>query len=139
MPVYEFYCTPCHTLFAFYSKKVTTNARPSCPRCGSQLERRVSLCSIPERNGKKKDIDALPLSEARLSEGMHKLEREVQKLRDQDPRQAQRMLQKFTAMTGVRFNEMFDKLPARSPDDDGSAADTPAEDAPARDPRLYEL
>jgi len=139
MPIYEFYCAPCNTLFSFYSKTINTAAQPACPRCGTALARRVSLCSIPERSKKVRDIDALPLSEARLSEGMRRLEREVEKLREQDPRQARRMLQKFTRMTGVRFNELFEKNAARAAEEDTAGEGPRPGETPARDPRLYEL
>ncbi len=43
MPVYEFYCPDCHTIFNFFSRRVNTAARPACPRCERpELERQVS-------------------------------------------------------------------------------------------------
>ncbi len=41
MPIYEFYCPDCDTLFNFFSSRIDTAARPDCPRCGRRgLERR---------------------------------------------------------------------------------------------------
>ena len=33
MPIYEFYCPDCHTVFSFFSSAVDTAASPACPRC----------------------------------------------------------------------------------------------------------
>ena len=46
MPIYEFYCPDCHTIFNFFSARIETEKRPDCPRCGrSKLERRMSVFS----------------------------------------------------------------------------------------------
>jgi len=34
MPIYEFYCEPCHTIYNFFSRSVNTGKRPACPKCG---------------------------------------------------------------------------------------------------------
>src|SRR5512145_1150123 len=47
MPVYEFYCAECHTIFNFLSRRVNTEKRPDCPRCGRpELERQVSSFAV---------------------------------------------------------------------------------------------
>lgn len=41
MPIYELYCADCDTLFNFFSSRIDTTTRPTCPRCKArQLERR---------------------------------------------------------------------------------------------------
>ncbi|MCL1921947.1 MAG: zinc ribbon domain-containing protein, partial [Kiritimatiellaeota bacterium] len=42
MPLYEFYCEPCHTVFTFRAMRVDTETRPSCPVCKAPLKREVS-------------------------------------------------------------------------------------------------
>lgn len=42
MPLYEFYCEPCHTVFTFRSRRVDTTTVPPCPVCGKPLRREVS-------------------------------------------------------------------------------------------------
>jgi len=37
MPIYEFYCEDCNTLFNFFSRTVNTDKQPPCPRCRKQL------------------------------------------------------------------------------------------------------
>ena len=47
MPIYEFYCGDCHTVYNFFARTRSTTKRPSCPRCGRQdLERQVSRFAI---------------------------------------------------------------------------------------------
>ena len=46
MPIYEFYCADCHTIFNFLARK-TSSVVPGCPRCDRRrLERRVSAFAI---------------------------------------------------------------------------------------------
>ncbi|MCP4369614.1 MAG: hypothetical protein GY797_16110 [Deltaproteobacteria bacterium] len=33
MPIYEFYCADCHTIYNFFSLKINTETVPKCPRC----------------------------------------------------------------------------------------------------------
>ena len=47
MPVYEFYCADCHTIFNFLSRSASTARIPACPRCARQgLEKQVSVFAI---------------------------------------------------------------------------------------------
>ncbi|MDP3283707.1 MAG: zinc ribbon domain-containing protein, partial [Desulfobacterales bacterium] len=33
MPIYEFYCQDCNTIYNFFSKSVNTKKSPNCPMC----------------------------------------------------------------------------------------------------------
>jgi putative FmdB family regulatory protein len=47
VPIYEFYCSDCHTVFNFFAKRVNTEKRPACPRCGrAKLERKLSRFAV---------------------------------------------------------------------------------------------
>ena len=141
MPIYEFFCKPCNTIFSFFSRKVDTTAKPRCPRCSGCLERRVSMFSFREPSKQKKDVEQMPLAEKQLQEGMQKLGKEVERLKEEDPAQADRMLQRFTDMTGVRFNEMYaneGELPGDKEDPDREPS-SDATNEPLRDSNLYEL
>ena len=42
MPIYEFYCQQCNTVYNFFSKTVNTEKTPYCPTCKDiKLERRM--------------------------------------------------------------------------------------------------
>ena len=50
MPIYEFYCPDCHTIFNFLSKSINTTKRPHCPKCkGRKLRREVSSFALTGR------------------------------------------------------------------------------------------
>jgi putative FmdB family regulatory protein len=52
MPIYEFYCIDCHTVYNFFARTCNTTKRPSCPRCGRpKLERRMSTFAISSGRG----------------------------------------------------------------------------------------
>lgn len=42
MPFYEFYCSDCHLILNFFSRKVDTESIPKCPHCHEDIERLIS-------------------------------------------------------------------------------------------------
>ncbi len=113
MPVYECYCPDCHTIFSFFSRRVDTETRPACPRCGRpNLDRQVSLFAISkgrpetEGGGVGGDLD-LPagMDEERLMRAFASLEGEMGNLDDEDPRQAARVMRKLFESAGLRLGD----------------------------------
>ena len=45
MPIYEFYCPDCNTLFNFFSSRINTEKKPDCPKCGRKELDRDYVCS----------------------------------------------------------------------------------------------
>jgi putative FmdB family regulatory protein len=44
MPIYEFYCKRCNTVYNFFSKTVNTSKNPLCPKCKrAKLVRQMSV------------------------------------------------------------------------------------------------
>ena len=87
MPIYEFYCTDCHRIFSFLSRRVNTEGRPACPRCHrAELQRRPSAFAISKNRAEEKAPD-LPagFDEARLEQAMSALATEGQALEGDDP------------------------------------------------------
>ncbi len=107
MPMYEFYCADCHTIFTFFSRKVNTAARPSCPKCGRpRLDRQISQFAVTGRAGDEGEgAPDLPVSEARMERAIQELAKEAENIRDDDPRQAARLMRKFTSMTGMELGK----------------------------------
>lgn len=107
MPVYEFYCPDCHTIYNFLSRRVNTAAAPSCPRCRRpHLERQVSVFAISRgRSGKEGEAegdDGLPdLDEVRMEQAMEALAAEAEGMDENDPRQAARMMRKLYGAMGM--------------------------------------
>lgn len=120
MPIYEFYCEDCHTIFNFLSRRIDTETRPDCPRCGRpELERQLSLFAIsknrPEKGeGEGDDEDALPdVDEAKLMEAVDSLSREAENLNEDDPRQMAQMLRKLYGATGLPMGPGMEEAMSR--------------------------
>ncbi len=99
MPIYEFYCGPCHTLFNFFSSRVNTSATPPCPKCGQGLTRQLSLFSTI---GRAKEDEGIPdLDERRMERVMQDLAREAESINEDDPQQMARIMRRFTEQAGM--------------------------------------
>ncbi len=47
MPIYEYYCRPCHTIYSFFARRLADPKPPVCPRCGATpLDKQVSRFAI---------------------------------------------------------------------------------------------
>ncbi len=106
MPVYEFYCADCHTVFNFFSRRVNTEKRPDCPRCGRlELERQVSLFAYS--SGKKEEpVEGMPdLNEDKLEKAMMGLAGEMEGVDENDPRQMARFMRRLKDTTGMNLGQ----------------------------------
>ena len=91
MPIYEFYCGKCNTIYNFFSRTINTEKIPDCPRCKDvKLKRKISLFS--SISGRKEDRGAdaaIPnFDEAKMEKAMAMLADEAGKINENDPRQA---------------------------------------------------
>jgi putative FmdB family regulatory protein len=102
MPIYEFYCTPCNTVFSFFSQGVNTAKIPACPVCRRPLKRQMSLFAKVSR-GKEAPAgdDMPPIDEAKMEKAMAMLAGEAEKINEDDPRQAAQLMRKLTDATGL--------------------------------------
>jgi putative FmdB family regulatory protein len=107
MPVYEFYCSDCHTVFNFLSRQVNTDKRPTCPRCGRpELERQVSRFAI-SKNRPEADADGLPvgMDDAKMEQAMMALAGEMEGVDENDPRAMAKFMRKFSEVTGMSLGD----------------------------------
>lgn len=104
MPIYEFYCSDCNTIFNFFSKTVNTAKKPKCPKCKKKtLSRQVSLFAFTGKAKETGDMDDLPLDESKMERAMQMLAGEADKINEDDPRQAAHLMRKLTDMTGLKL------------------------------------
>lgn len=102
MPVYEFYCSDCHIIFNFLSRRVNTEKRPACPRCGRpELERQVSRFAFSKGRGEDLPEGLPDIDEERMEKAMEALAGEMEGVDENDPRQMARFMRKFTEATGM--------------------------------------
>jgi putative FmdB family regulatory protein len=104
MPIYEFYCQDCNTIFNFFSKTVNTRKKPKCPKCKiSTLSRRMSTFAFTGRASEDSDSDDLPFDEGKMEKAMHMLASEAENINEDDPRQAANLMRKLTDATGLEL------------------------------------
>lgn len=103
MPIYEFYCGKCHTIYSFFSKTINTTTVPRCPKCKSDtMTRQVSLFAVTGRASEDAEME-MPFDEQRLERAMALLGREAENINEEDPRQAADLMRKLTDMTGLEL------------------------------------
>lgn len=103
MPIYEFYCKRCNTIFNFFSGSVNVEKRPDCPKCKKvRLERRMSTFSTLKNRDENGDNTDMPdIDESKMEQAMGLLAKEAEHLDENDPRQAANLMRRLSDMTGL--------------------------------------
>lgn len=113
MPIYEFYCQDCNTIFSFFSRSVNTDRRPDCPKCGKkQLPRRMSMFSVTGR-ASEEDNEDMPFDADKMEKAMEMLAGEAENINEDDPRQAAGLMRRLSDMTGVEYGAGMQEALAR--------------------------
>ncbi|MDY0091898.1 MAG: zinc ribbon domain-containing protein [Candidatus Vecturithrix sp.] len=117
MPIYEFYCEQCHTIYNFFSRKINTEKIPDCPKCrDTKLQRKVSLfAAISNRgdSGGDMEADMPPIDEAQMEKAMGMLAREAEHINEDDPRQAAQLMRKLSDATGLKMGAAMEEALSR--------------------------
>lgn len=121
MPIYEFYCSDCNTLFNFFSARIDTRTAPACPRCGrDELERRPARfatlrhSTADERSEAGEDDPFAGMDEAGLDRLMESMMSDMEGLEEQDdPRQLARLFRRFGDAAGLEPGPRMEELLAR--------------------------
>ena len=163
MPIYEFYCDHCNTIFSFFSRTINTRKCPACPKCKApRLSRRMSSFAVTGRAKGEDGPDELPFDESKMEQAMQMLAGEADKINEDDPKQAADLMRKLSDMAGMELGDgmqealqrmengedpeqieadMGDILENEDPFIPGSkkAAGLRKRSTPARDETLYDL
>jgi putative FmdB family regulatory protein len=103
MPIYEFYCKPCNTIYSFFSRSVNTKKIPACPVCGNpDLCRQMSMFAVTGKASEGQDDD-IPVDAGKMERAMEALAGEAGNISDDDPRQAAQFMRRFGKMAGMGF------------------------------------
>ena len=104
MPIYEFYCEDCNTIFNFFSRSVNTSKKPKCPACKAKtLSRQMSAFAFTGKAKEDGDMDDLLFDEHKMEKAMNMLAGEAENINEDDPRQAANLMRKLTDMTGMEL------------------------------------
>lgn len=108
MPIYEFYCRPCHTIYSFFVRRSGQEIAPACPKCGAvRLDKQVSRFAISK--GMKEPTAAEQDPMAHVDDAtMEKLMMEMSatfgdddQAGDENPQQMAAMMRKIFSATGM--------------------------------------
>lgn len=114
MPIFEFYCRDCHTIYSFFASPGRMGQRAACPRCGNQeLERKPSrFATLKARDADEAADDAFSgVDESRLEQAFESLAVEAERMgEDEDPRAMGRLMRRFSHMTGIELGERMEDM-----------------------------
>ena len=114
MPIYEFFCRECNTIFNFFSRRINTGTVPDCPKCGRALKKLMSSFATVGR-AKEPGAEDLPpgFDEVRMEKALGELAREAERMDQDDPRAMAGLMRRFSEETGLALNENMEKALSR--------------------------
>ncbi len=115
MPIYEFYCSKCNTVYRFLSRTVSTEKTPICPDCRStEMRRMVSLFSVASRKSGESspDTEMPDLDESKMEKAMAMLSDEGD-MNEEDPRKAAKLMRKLSEATGLTMGPRMEEALSR--------------------------
>lgn len=115
MPIYEFFCEDCNTVFNFFSHRVNTEKRPNCPKCGkADLQKMMStfatISKAKEENG---EDPFAGMDEAKMEQAFESLMRDAEGVNEDDPRQMANLMRKFSEKTGLSLGDQMEEALSR--------------------------
>ena len=104
MPIYEFYCKRCNTIFNFYSRSINTTKQPTCPKCREiKLKRFLSSFSVLREGPEGNIEEPLPFDEQRMEKAIGMLAKEAENINEDDPKQAANLMRRLSEMAGLNM------------------------------------
>ena len=114
MPIYEFLCEHCNTIFNFLSRRINTTKIPECPKCSRPLKKMMSSFATISRTDEPGDEDLPPgFDETKMERALGELAQEAEKMNEEDPKAMARLMRKFSEKTGLALNENMEKALSR--------------------------
>jgi putative FmdB family regulatory protein len=113
MPIYEFYCRKCNTVYNFFAKSATTDKIPNCPACKRvKLKRQMSIFAVPSKGRDASMDDDMPIDPSTLEKVMGTIASEAEKMQEDDPRMAARLMRQLTK-AGLKFGPGMEEAISR--------------------------
>jgi putative FmdB family regulatory protein len=113
MPIYEFFCDDCNTVFNFFSRRINTDKKPDCPRCGrTELQKMMSKFATIGKASEEDDPLA-GIDESKMEQAFEGLMREADGINEEDPRQMASLMRKFSDRTGLSLGDQMEEALSR--------------------------
>jgi len=115
MPIYEFFCEDCNTVFNFFSHRVNTEKRPNCPKCGkADLQKMMSTFATISKAKEESGEDPFAgMDEAKMEQAFESLMRDAEGVNEDDPRQMANLMRKFSEKTGLSLGDQMEEALSR--------------------------
>jgi len=162
MPIYEFFCDDCNTLFNFFSSRANTTKIPQCPKCSKDLKKQMSVFRTIGKAKDPGDDILAGMDENKMEQVLGELASQAGKINEDDPKQMAQLMRKFTEKSGLQLGDGMEEAISRL--ESGEDPDTIEKDlgnvlegedplsmlskkikksgknpAPVKDEKLYEL
>lgn len=113
MPIYEFFCDDCNTVFNFYSSRTNVDKQPDCPKCGKpKLQKQMSVFAVSGKTSEDEEPFA-GMDESKMEQAFEGLMREADSITGDDPRQMAALMRKFSDKTGLSLGENMEEALSR--------------------------
>jgi putative FmdB family regulatory protein len=114
MPIYEFLCEYCNTIFNFLSRRINTTKIPECPKCSRPLKKMMSAFATISRVDEPGNEDLPPgFDETKMERAMGELAQEAEKMNEEDPKAMAQLMRRFSGKTGLVLNENMEQALSR--------------------------
>ncbi len=135
MPIYEYYCSPCHTIYSFFARSMNSDSIPKCPKCGhKRLEKKVSRFAISK--GLKEDASVNDpfdqVDERKMEQLMMEMAPHLEEGGEgpEDPRKMASLMKRMFELTGTEPNgAMLEAMKRMEAGEDPDAIDEDMGDA----------
>ncbi len=115
MPIYEFYCETCHTLYSFFARRVDKQTIPACPKSKRhELRRQMSRFAIssgrqePGSTGVEGDAQ-----DAKMEQAMMQMASEMEHVNEDAPQALARLMRKLMETSGMNMGEGMEEAVRR--------------------------
>jgi len=110
MPIYEFFCEDCNTIFNFFSRRINTTKVPDCPKCSRKMKKLLSSFATIGKANEPGEEDLPPgFDQAKMEKALEDLAQAAAKMNEEDPKSMARLMRRFTEKTGLVLNEKMEK------------------------------
>ena len=115
MPIYEFFCKKCNTVYKYYSRMIDTETVPRCPVCKRVKLERIfsSFATVGGKTGEGRGAAVPDMDESKLEKVMAMLEKESGAIDQDDPKQAADLMRKLTDASGISLGPGMEEALAR--------------------------